>query len=237
MKLRALKSPSEIEALRRAAEITEAARNLTYDEFVVGTTERDLYGQVAANLFRCGSHGVGYILAKHQDRPFGYSDRVFERNDIVYWDSGGRYKGYQCDIQRLAVLGQASDEVSNNYRRLHELLQAMLDAVRPGTSVARFNALYLDLIAKFFGHLGGAAMTPRWCGHGIGLENAEEPSLSLDSRAVLEAGMTILVEPFVLVGDTWYTTEDCVLVTESGWSAIGSPTPPDLPIIAIRENA
>jgi hypothetical protein len=43
-----------------------------------------------------------------------------------------------------------------------------------------------------------------------------------------------MVEPIVLWGDGWYTTEDCVVVTEDGYEEVGPPTPPELPVVPVR---
>ena len=234
-RLRAIKSPREVDAMRRAIEITEEAREQTFTEVHVGMTERELFGTLVSNLFRAGSDGLGYVLVKHLDGSYGYSDRPYEADDVIYIDAGAIHKGYWCDRQRFAAFGEPSEEVSTGYALLHELTRAMLGDVRAGITAREYTERYLRHVDRIFGHLDGAGpMMPRWCGHGLGLEEAEGPSLSLDSDAVLEPGNLIMVEPIVLWGDGWYTTEDCVVVTEDGYEEVGPPTPPELPVVPAR---
>jgi Xaa-Pro aminopeptidase len=233
-RLRAIKSPREVDTMRRAIEITEDARAQTFAEVHVGMTERELFRTMVSNLFRAGSDGLGYVLVKHLDGSYGYSDRPYEADDVIYIDAGAIHKGYWCDRQRFAAFGDPSEDVRTGYSLLHELTRAMLEEVRAGTSAREFTERYLRHVERIFGHLDGAApMMPRWAGHGIGLEEAEGPSLSLDSDAVLEPGNLIMVEPLVLWGDGWYTTEDCVVVTEDGYEEVGPPTPADLPVVPL----
>jgi Xaa-Pro dipeptidase len=237
-RLRAIKSPREVDAMRRAIEITEDARQLSFAEVRVGMTERELFRTLVSNLFRAGSDGMGYVLVKHLDGAYGYSDRPYEPGDVIYIDAGAIHKGYWCDRQRFAAFGDASEEVRTGYALLHELTRAMLEDVRAGIPVREYTERYLRHVDRIFGPLGDARpMMPRWCGHGLGLEEAEGPSLSLDSDEVLEPGNLIMVEPLVIWRDGWYTTEDCVVVTEDGYEEVGPPTPADLPVVPIEEVA
>lgn len=234
-RLRVLKSPAEVSMLRRVAELTEQARDLTYDEMFEGMTELELQDVVSANLLRCGSHNLTFVETMHLGGDVAWTDRPFVTGEAVYMDLGGEYKGYASDRQRCASLGEPSDDLREGYKRLLELHDQLLDRVQPGLAVAEFTRYCFDAIPRVFG--ADARPESGWSGHGTGLAAMEAPVFGLESEHTFEPGMTVVIEPRVLWRDSWWTTEDCMLVTDTGAELVGRKTEPELRVVELKQSA
>jgi Xaa-Pro aminopeptidase len=110
-------------------------------------------------------------------------------------------------------LGQASARQREIYALVQAAQQAALDGLRPGLSGKDADTLARQVITAsghgdHFGHS---------LGHGVGLAIHEGPLLSPREDTLLEAGMTVTVEPGVyLPGWGGVRIEDLVLVTATG---------------------
>jgi Xaa-Pro aminopeptidase len=148
------------------------------------------------------------LLAAHYDRR----NRIMRNGEIVVFDVGCELDHYASDVGRtFAVWGRFHPE----QRRVLELelavADAMIGAIRPGTTLAEVQAAGVALIpAAERSHM----QAPLYFGHHLGL-SAADPQLD-DAR--LEPGMVVTVEP-------WYYdrgrglaafTEDVILVTATG---------------------
>jgi Xaa-Pro aminopeptidase len=110
-------------------------------------------------------------------------------------------------------LGQASARQREIYALVLTAQQAALDGLRPGLSGKDADTLARQVIttAGHGDHFGHSL------GHGVGLAIHEGPLLSPREDALLEAGMTVTVEPGVyLPGWGGVRIEDLVLLTPTG---------------------
>jgi Xaa-Pro dipeptidase len=139
------------------------------------------------------------------------SMRPLTRGDAVMIDMVGSFEGYQADIARTFVLGTATAEQRRIWAVLERAFDAVLAIVRPGVRCADLHTAAASVIAD-----AGYAL-PHRIGHGIGLAHSFEwPSLDTE-EALLEAGMTICIEPGIYVrGAGSMKIEDEVLVTPQG---------------------
>ena len=134
--------------------------------------------------------------------------------DLVRVDFGMTWDSYASDLGRTAVVAPASAYHLDRLRRLEELEQTLLAAMRPGV---RASDLY-RLCAAESERLGLDFHAPH-CGHGIGLsiENMfESPVLQPFDDTELAPGMVIALEPSVVGRDGIYHAEDLVELTEDG---------------------
>lgn len=153
-------------------------------------------------------------------RPYGPTGRQLEEGDLLVFDTAANFYGYHTDQARTYVVGRA-DELQRRYATVLEQMQrAAIAATRPGEAVgAPYEAA--QAVARSHG-VDGYFMTHAtvdfaYVGHGVGLEADEPPLLSPRSADVFEVGMTVAIEPKIIV-PAWggLTLEDTVVVTESG---------------------
>ncbi|MFX8945900.1 M24 family metallopeptidase, partial [Acinetobacter baumannii] len=85
-----------------------------------------------------------------------------EVGDFVTLDFGARVDGYNSDMTRTVVVGQASDRHREIYNLVLEAQLAAIDAIRPGVRAEDIDAIARKVMgdhAKYFGH---------GLGHGLG---------------------------------------------------------------------
>jgi Xaa-Pro aminopeptidase len=214
--LRAVKDETELEAIRRAGEITSQAYARFAEESFVGRTERDLAWRLDGLFHELGAHAPAFetIVASgpNSARPHARpTDREVEAGETVVIDAGAMVDGYNADCTRTFATGPLPDELEEAYAATLEGQLAGLEAVRAGVTGVDADAAARDVIeaaalGEHFGH---------GLGHGVGLEVHEAPRLSRESSDTLAAGNVATVEPGVyLAGLGGIRIEDLVVVTD-----------------------
>jgi Xaa-Pro aminopeptidase len=214
--LRAVKDETELDAIRRAGEITSQAYARFAEESFVGRTERDLAWRLDGLFHELGAHAPAFetIVASgpNSARPHARpTDREVEAGETVVIDAGAMVDGYNADCTRTFATGPLPDELEEAYAATLEGQLAGLEAVRAGVTGVDADAAARDRIdaaglGEHFGH---------GLGHGVGLEVHEAPRLARESSDTLAAGNVATVEPGVyLAGLGGIRIEDLVVVTD-----------------------
>jgi Xaa-Pro aminopeptidase len=222
--LRAVKDEAEVEALAGAAAAADAvARAIQAGEVPLrGRSEAAVAEEVGRRLREAGHQAANFAIvasgpnaASPHHEPGG---RVLETGDTVVLDFGGTWArpgdvGYCSDITRTVVLGRASAEVREAYAVLEAAQAAARAAVRPGVTAGVVDRAARGVIED--------AGYGRWfihrTGHGIGVEEHEEPYITAGSEVVLEPGHVFSVEPGIyLPGRFGMRLEDIVAVRPEG---------------------
>jgi Xaa-Pro dipeptidase len=216
-RFRLRKSPTELEKLARAAQVTDLVTDRIGESMRAGQTEIEI-GMALASLM--GAEGAkpafesivqsGPNSAQPHLRP---TARRLQAGDLVLLDFGAAWDRYRADTTRMAVVG----EPDTRQRQLHQLVLDAHDAaiarVRPGVTTGEVDAAAREVIERG-GH--GAHFIHR-VGHGLGLEVHEDPSLDPGSGIALEEGMVFTVEPGVyLPGWGGIRIEDDLVVEAGG---------------------
>jgi Xaa-Pro aminopeptidase len=216
--LRVVKEPQEVEAIRRATEVTNQVYELLIDEPFAGRTEKELVWRMTQLFHECGADDVAFPVdiaagptaASPHAEP---GDRVVEEGELVLVDAGAKLDGYCSDCTRTFAVGEVSESLRDVYELVRGAEQAGLDAVRAGGSGRDADAAARTVITdagygESFGH---------GLGHGVGLLVHEAPALRPESEDVLAAGNVVTVEPGIyLSGVAGVRIEDLVVVTEEG---------------------
>ena len=216
--LRVVKRSDEIELLREAARITDAAFSSILDFIEEGVTEVEVALELERSMVLAGADGAAFeIIVASGIRgamPHGTaSQKKIAAGDLVTMDFGALYRGYHADMTRTVAVGEIGAEEKRLYDAVLEAQKRGVAAVRPGRSGRAVDAIARDYLAE----QGLAKSFPHSLGHGTGLQIHEEPRLSQRSDDVLQPGMIVTVEPGVYVlGFTGLRIEDLVLVTEDG---------------------
>jgi len=125
--------------------------------------------------------------------------------------------GYCSDITRCVVTGEPTAEMAEVYSVLHEAQAAAVAAGHVGTPAERVDAAARDIIAD----AGYGDRFVHRTGHGIGVEEHEDPYIVIGNRRPLVAGNAYSVEPGIyLPGRFGFRLEDIVVATEHGPDAL-----------------
>ena len=217
--LRLRKSPDEIERLREAARLTDAAfAHVLAGALRAGARKVEVALELERFVRRNGGEGMAFdviVAGGHRSAmPHGVaSDRTIEVGDLVTLDFGARLDGYHADMTRAVAIGPVAPPLRDWFDAVLAAQEAAVAAIRPGLSGVDADKLARD-------HLATAGLAERFAhslGHGVGLQIHEGPALSSRSTDVLAAGMVVTVEPGVYEpGLGGLRIEDLVLVTEDG---------------------
>lgn len=211
-RLRAVKSPFELEALRSAAALSLRAWSAALGRCHVGATNAEIGGIVGAELAAAGSD---VNIAGHVSVGNGVAGREpYRPGDVVWCDFGGTLRGYQADLARRAVFGAPTERHLEIHQRIADVLAVQIDSIGPGVPAREVARAASDrLVVVGFDALGARKRV----GHGVGLAPAEPPSLSLADDTVLLPGMVVTPEPrFNLETGEKVHIEEMVVVTETG---------------------
>ena len=214
--VRAVKDKSEIAAIKKAIEIAEKSLGKILPKIHVNMSEAEVAAMLEFELKKAGANpsfetavafGSNSAMAHH--RP---TARKLRKIDTILIDYGAKFNGYCCDITRCFAVGK----VNNFYAKVYKtVLRAQTDAIN--VLKAGIEAKKVDAAAKKIIKSSKLPVFGHGTGHGIGLDVHEQPAVSLLSKACLQNGNVIAVEPAVYIdGKFGIRIEDDVLVTEKG---------------------
>jgi len=189
LKLRLVKSPAEVDRIKRSTRIVDQAVLELAQNLRLGMNRLELIQEAKVCLMKNGAQGVDHVtVAFGSANPEVALGEILEENQIVTLDLGAVYEGYVSDNRRLAYTGQVPDSLRQLHQKLCWVVAEMGKALRPGKTFAGLHAhacqLYADIGAEpLFLHVG----------HSIGLQVEEQWILGDDPTAV-EKGMALNIE-------------------------------------------
>ena len=216
--LRCVKTPAELEAMRRAQKLTDDTFAYITERIAVGRTERDVMLDMEMFMRRRGSEGVAFdfivVSGKNSSLPHGVpTDKVIEKGDFITMDFGAVVNGYRSDMTRTVAIGDVSDEQRLVYNTVLKAQTAALDAIRAGKVCKDIDKIARDIIREAgYGDCFGHGL-----GHSVGLDIHEMPAFNTRCETVLKPGTVMTVEPGIyLEGKFGVRIEDMVVVTDDG---------------------
>jgi Xaa-Pro aminopeptidase len=229
--IRAVKDEEEIAALRRSAALTDAAFAHLLEVIRPGMTEREAAWEIETYMRAHGASKVAFdlIVASGPNGALPHaqaSDRVIHSGEPIVIDIGCILDGYCSDMTRTFCLGQPTEEYLRVWDIVRRAQEAAKAAIHAGLSGVEADTAARSLIEEAgYGENFGHGL-----GHGVGLAVHEKPGASPLSEDVLQAGMTLTVEPGIyLPGDFGVRIEDLVIVRDEGIEILtGSPNTPVL---------
>ncbi len=222
--IRAVKDDSEIAVLRAAAQAADrVAVQLQGDEIpLVGRTEAEVSADLGRRLIEEGHQRVNFaIVAAGEQAASPHHDagpRVIEAGEVVLCDFGGTFAGpdgvgYCSDITRCVSIGEPPGEVAEAYAVLHEAQQAAVAGAVVGTPCEEVDAIARRAIVA--GGYGERFI--HRTGHGIGVEEHEDPYVVAGNATPLQPGHAFSVEPGIYTPGVWgLRLEDIVVAAGTG---------------------
>jgi len=217
--LRMAKDDAEIDRLVAAGQAADrVAAQLHGGEIaLVGRTEADVSADISRRLIAEGHDKVNFAIVAagaNAASPHHHAgDRVIRAGECVLFDFGGTMAGYCSDITRCVSIGEPATEVAEAYAVLHAAQAAGVRAGTVGTPCEEVDGATRRVIdaggyGEYFIHRTG---------HGIGMEEHEDPYMVAGNALPLAAGHAYSVEPGIYVpGRFGLRLEDIVVAADAG---------------------
>ena len=230
--LRMVKTPEEVECIKKAQSIAEEAFDHILSFIRPGVTEKRIALELDFYMLSHGAEALSFetiaVAGKKTSMPHGVpDDTVVETGDFITMDFGAVYNGYHSDMTRTVAVGEVSAEQRKIYEIVLSAQKASLEILKKGVSCKDADAAARDIIknagyGEYFGH---------GTGHGVGIEIHELPNLSPRSDAILEEGNIVTVEPGIYIPNKFgVRIEDMALITEYGYENLTN-TPKELIVL------
>ncbi len=221
--LRVIKSESDIDEMKEAGRITEAAFADTLKALRLGMTELEIVEEVNFQLRRHGSLGQSFTTSLYNSGPdhpllFGQRMESWHRKldppVSILFDFGGIYQGWCYDFGRTVFFGEPDEEAQRVYDLVMASQAAGIAALKAGESTTTATDRAARQVIEEAGY--GEAFRHR-LGHAIGMDVHEPPFLTEGDETPLEEGMLFTIEPSIMqMNDYSARVEDIVVARPGG---------------------
>ena len=211
--LRAVKEPAEIERIKKAVVISDAAYERIEGVIQAGWTEIRVAWELEKSLRENGSQALPFeiIVASGPNSALPHarpSERVINSGEPIVIDMGAKFDGYASDLTRTICLGTPDDTFKKVYGVVLEAQLAAMSTINEGMTGQQADGSARKVIEQAgYGEAFGHGL-----GHGVGLATHELPRLGPGSTEPLTPGMVFTVEPGIyLPGWGGVRIEDTVI--------------------------
>jgi len=220
--MRAIKTQADIDEMKEAGRITEAAFADTVAALRLGMTELEIVAEVNYQLRRHGSLGQSFTTSLYNSGPnhpllFGQRmatwHRALDPPVSVLFDFGGIYRGWCYDFGRTVFFGEPNVEAVRVYELVMASQAAGIAALKAGQATTTDADRAARQVIEAAGY--GAAFRHR-LGHGIGMDVHEPPFLTQGDETPLEEGMLFTIEPSIMQFDDYSARVEDVVVARAG---------------------
>jgi len=225
-RLRARKTPQELDYLRKASELVVDSMLAVIAAHGPGASKLELTEALRREEVNRGLTFEYCLITAGTSLNRAPSDQLWGEGDILSLDSGGNYKGYIGDLCRMAIQGEPDSELEDLLAGIDEIQMAARKPIRAGALGGDIYSSAGEVLQK---SAGGNSL--EFVAHGMGLVSHEAPRLTgrgpvpypaYDIARPLESGMVISIETTLLHPRRGFIKlEDTVAVTDEGWDAFG----------------
>ncbi|MGC2076447.1 MAG: Xaa-Pro peptidase family protein [Xanthobacteraceae bacterium] len=225
-RLRAIKSPEELDMLRLASDAVIDSMSAVFDNYGAGATKAELAEALRREETSRGLTFDYCLIAAGSSLNRAPSDQLWDKGDVLSLDSGGNYHGYIGDVARMGIVGEPDDELVELLAEVEAIEQASMKPIRTGALGGEIYAAANAVLhkSKIHNHT-------HFLAHGMGLVSHEAPRLTnagpvpydaYDAGRPLETGMVVSVETTLQHPQRGFIKlEDTVVVTPSGFEVYG----------------
>ena len=225
-RLRARKTPQELEMLKIASDAVIDSMEAVFKNFGPGATKNELTEALRREETQRGLTFDYCLIAAGASLNRAPSDQRWEKGDVLSVDSGGNYHGYIGDVARMGVAGEPDAELVDLLAEVEAIEQASMKPIRAG---AMGHEIYDAANAVL--HKSKLHNHTHFLAHGMGLVSHEAPRLTnsgpvpydaYDATRPLETGMVVSVETTLQHPRRGFIKlEDTVIVQPSGFEVYG----------------
>src|SRR5712691_8417133 len=217
-RIKAIKSPEELGAIRRTAALQDKAMEETFAQIRPGMRELEVaaiaehtghkYGS-EQGLFLTGSGPVGTaaVFANRYQQ-----NRVLREGDqftILIENNGPG--GFYTELGRTCVLGRASQEMHDEFAFVLEAQKFTLERMKPGAKCSEIFAEYNAFMKK-----NGRPEEKRLHSHGQGYDMVERPLIRHDETMTIQKDMNMVCHPTYATAGTYSWCCDNFLIGDAG---------------------
>jgi len=225
-RLRARKSPAELEMVRIASERVIDSMQAVIARHGAGTTKQELADALKVEEVNRGLTFEYCLIAAGASHNRAPSPQRWEEGDVLSLDSGGNFHGYIGDLARMAILGEPDAELVDLLAEIEDIQRASMKPVKAGVMGGDIYASAEARLAKSKQH-----NHMHFLAHGMGLVSHEAPRLTAtgpvpydayDATRPLETGMVVSVETTLMHPKRGFIKlEDTIAVTDAGYEIYG----------------
>lgn len=205
-----IKTPEQIEGIRRSGVINTAVLDLVASEIKAGMSTAEIdkmvydftvsHGAIPAPLNYEGfPKSVCTSINEVVCHGIPSEDEILEEGDIINVDVSTILDGYYSDASRMFIIGKTSPEKEKLVKVAKECLEIGMQAATPFGFVGDIGNAIEKHAKK-----NGFSVVRDLCGHGVGLEFHEEPDVEHFGRKgtgmLLVPGMVFTIEPMINMG-------------------------------------
>lgn len=215
--LRAVKSPGELEKMKKAQRISEKSFEEILPLIGADITEKQLAAELIYRFLLNGADDTSFdpivVSGAKSSMPHGVPGDVKIGAGFLTIDFGVRLDGWCSDTTRTLCIGEPDDEMIKIYETVLKAQEAGIKTARAGISGFDVDAAARKVIedagyGEYFGH---------GFGHSLGLEVHESLKASTLSEDILPTGAVVSAEPGIyLPGRYGVRIEDVIYITETG---------------------
>ena len=225
-RLRAIKTPEELDKLRIASDAVIDSMEIVFRNFGPGATKNEMTEALRREETLRGLTFDYCLIAAGSSHNRAPSDQRWEKGDVLSLDSGGNYHGYIGDVARMGVAGEPDAELVDLLAEVEAIEQASMKPIRAGVLGKEIYAAANAVLHKSKVH-----NHTHFLAHGMGLVSHEAPRLTnsgpvpydaYDAERPLETGMVVSVETTLQHPHRGFIKlEDTVVVTPTGFDIYG----------------
>ena len=235
--LRMVKSPLEMEYVRKAAKAADAGMLAAINATRDGASDYEVSAECSRAMILAGSEYPGFGPFVRPTSRLGeehttWRGEVFRNGEAVFLEIAAAYRKYQAPMGRLVYVGNAPDGAEKSAQLAIDGMKAINSAIKPGAKAGDAYAAWREVARKgglegyerhHCGYLVSIGFPPSWTGGSM------VTALAPNSKLDLKVGMTFHTH-------SWFTNTECVdyfisntsLLTEDGCEVLTSETPETL---------
>lgn len=228
---RMFKSAHELQLMQRASDITLAAYRSSYPQIELGMAPEDISALMSGAMTKLGGGSTWELILLNEASAYPHGSnqpQTVSEGGVVLMDCGCSYQGYQSDISRTFVFGEASKKQRQVWETVREGQQLAFETAQIGVPAGKID----DTVRAYYESKGygpgyKTPGTPHRLGHGIGMDGHEPVNFVGGEKTPLQPGMCFSNEPGIYIyGEFGVRLEDCLYMTEAGpkWFSVPPPS-------------
>ena len=231
--MRMIKTNTEIERIKKICSIASDAYYDLPSKLNIGDTEREAVNKLKIDIINRGADNVPFMPGISGEGGVsqivcGPSDRIIEKGDILFIDTGSTFDGYFCDFDRNFAFGSATSEVEKVNEILWNATEAGINAAKPGVSTFDI----FNTMNKIISDGNTVGNNVGRLGHGLGLQLTEPPSHRPGDNTIIKENMVLTIEPGMeYAKGKMIVHEENVVIRKDGAELITKRAPKEIPII------
>lgn len=249
-----IKSPDELRLMAQSGRLLAEVFHMLDRQPLIGRStldindavERYIVDELESRPASKGQYGFAYVLNSSINEVICHgvpnTRDILKDGDIVNLDITIEKNGYIADSSKTYLIGNVSAAARRLVRVTQEAMWKGIRAVRPGATLGDIG-FAIEKHAKAHGY----TVVRDFCGHGIGREMHEDPSILHFGRPgtgqTLKEGMTFTIEPMLNQGTAKSVTldDEWTVVTRDGklsaqWEHTVAVTSTGVQVLTLRED-